>query len=184
MTAKILAGVALLAMFEDVEIMRQIVQDAVNGAYRNLTAVHSPHKIKLSDLSSRGQAGPTGVYLPGHGVLIHLAAPMPFLEAGSDAAEHLDVDDVFVRRRGLLRLLADETERAALHVLASQVAFALERTQMIIHAVRRTYAHELADLSQGGRVPALLDGLADVIQRLGLAFRETLHGRVTLLNKC
>ena len=54
-----LAGVALLAMFEDVEIMRQIVQDAVNGAYRNLTAVHSPHKIKLSDLSSRGQAGPT-----------------------------------------------------------------------------------------------------------------------------
>jgi hypothetical protein len=34
----------------------------------------------------------------------------------------------------------------------------------------------LADLAEGGRVPAILDGTANELEGLFLAFRQTLHG--------
>jgi tetratricopeptide (TPR) repeat protein len=78
MTAKILAGVALLAMCEDVEIMRQIVERAVGNTYKSYAAVDLLHNHGLPDGKT---SAATGVYLPGYGVLIQLTALMPFPEA-------------------------------------------------------------------------------------------------------
>ena len=83
MTAKILMGVALLAMSEDVEIMRQMVERTVGDAYTTRAATRFLYIHVSPDYfgASHGKAGDaTGVYLPGYGVLIQLAAPMPFPE--------------------------------------------------------------------------------------------------------
>ena len=51
------------------------------------------------------------------------------------------------------------TERAGLHVLAREVALALERAEVIVHAVGRADAHVGADLAQRRRVAAIGDRL-------------------------
>ena len=63
-------------------------------------------------------------------------------------------DGVARRARALPRLVGPE--RARLHVLARQVALALEGAQVVVDAVRRPDAHARADLAQRRRVAAVV----------------------------
>src|SRR5690606_4657358 len=97
-------------------------------------------------------------------------------EARRHTAQHLNVDGGLIGARSrCFRFLTDETQRAALHVLTTKVAFALQSPQVIVDPVRRTDAHRFADLAEGRWVSPLLDRLADEIECLRLALGETLH---------
>lgn len=89
MTAKILAGVALLAMFEDVEIMRRIMQQSVNDMYQGRASVTLTGDDTLGIVGAlhSQQPGSHGVYLPGYGVLIQATVPFALPQGSSAEAK-------------------------------------------------------------------------------------------------
>ena len=80
------------------------------------------------------------------------------------------------RRRSALRSPGRVgPERARLHVLAREVALALERAQVIVHPVGRADAHARADLAERRRVAAVRDRLANEVEDHLLTLRQPLH---------
>ncbi len=75
------------------------------------------------------------------------------------------------------RARAHRSQGARLPQLAHEITLALERSQVVVDAVGRADAHVRPDLSEGGRVAAIGDRLADVVQNLLLTVGEALHRR-------
>ena len=80
------------------------------------------------------------------------------------------------RRRPVSRSRArGGDERAGLHRVPGQVALALERLQVVVHAVRGSDVERLADLPDGGRITLLLDLPGDEAEHLELAIGQGFH---------
>ena len=67
-------------------------------------------------------------------------------------------------------------ERPGLHRVAGEVALALERLQVVVHAVGGADVERLADLADGGRVALLLDLAGDEAEHLELSIGQAFHG--------
>ena len=122
--------------------------------------------------------------------------------ARGDAAEERDLHGL--RRREIVTVEADHplrelvagvarldqqrapqprrSQRPGLHADALEVALALERAQVVAHAVRRADVHARADLPERRRIPLVVDGLLDELQDRLLPFGELLRRHRVLLS--
>lgn len=165
MTAKLLVGLALLAMSEDVEIMRQMVEQAVNDVYKNVDVYKDasvawrisgapPNRDFIYTRPARSAHGGgqdvTGVYLPGYGVLIQLTAPMPFQEA----------------------VTVTKVERGAKKVSQWEVARRKLRGEFRIPLVEQLIVSAVPDSTHLPTRAQLTERMLDVLAENGHNFRE------------